>query len=62
MYGRILLLSARQFSCTFCEPLLRSGEFGIERERMPEESSGPVVLIECSEIPPTIDQHGRVDG
>ena len=62
MCGRPLLLSARQFSCAFRKPLLRSGESGIERERLPEESSGTLVLIECSEIPSTIDQHGRVDG
>jgi hypothetical protein len=61
MCGRLLLLSARQFSCTFREPLLRSGESGIERERLPEESNGTLVLIECCEIPSTIDQHGRVD-
>ena len=55
-------LSARQFSCAFRKPLLGSGEPGIERERLPEESHRALVLIECSEIPPTIDQHGRVDG
>ena len=62
MCGRLLLLSARQFSCTFRKSLLRSGEPGIERERLPEESNGTLVLIECSEIPSTIDQHGRVHG
>ena len=61
MCGLLLLLSARQFSCTFRKPLLRSGESGIERERLPEQGSGTLVLIECSEIPSTIDQHGRVD-
>lgn len=62
MCGRPLLLSVRQFSCTFRKPLLRSDEPGIERERLPEEKNGTLVLIECSEIPPPIDQHGRVDG
>jgi hypothetical protein len=57
-----LLLSARQFSCAFRKPLLRSREPGVERERLPEESNGTLVLIECSEIPSTIDEHGRVDG
>ena len=59
---RLLLLSARQLSCTFRKSLLCSGESGIERERLPEESNGTLVLIECSEIPPTIDQYRRVDG
>src|ERR1700694_256665 len=55
------LLSARQFSSTFRKPLLRRGEPGIERERLPEESNGTLGLIECSEILPPIDQHGGVD-
>src|SRR5438094_757666 len=57
-----LLLSARQFSGAFRKPLLRRPEPGIEPERLPEESDGALVLIECSEISPAIDQHGRVDG
>src|SRR6266508_4847966 len=61
MCRRLLVLSARQLSRTFRQPLLRSGEPGIERERLAEESNGTLVLIECSEIPSTIDQHGRVD-
>ena len=61
MCVRLLLLSALQFSCTFRKLLLRSGEPGIERERLPEESNGTLVLIECSKIPSTIDQHGGVD-
>src|SRR6266545_5917507 len=61
MCRRLLVLSARQLSRTFRQPLLRSGEPGIERERLAEESNSTLVLIECSEIPSTIDQHGRVD-
>ena len=61
MCGRLLLLSARQFSCAFRKPLSRSGEPGIEPERLPEESNGALVLIECSEVSPAIDQHGRID-
>src|SRR5438309_11740779 len=57
----LLLLSARQFSCTFRKPLPRSGKPGIERERLPEESNGTLVLIECSQIPSTIDHHGGID-
>src|SRR6266496_4745418 len=61
MCGRLLLLSARKFSCTFRKPLSRRGEPGIERKRLPEERNSTLVLIECSEIPSTIDQHGRID-
>jgi hypothetical protein len=57
-----LVLSARQFSRTFRKPPPRGGELGIERERLLKESNGALMLIECSEIPSTIGEHGRVNG
>ena len=37
------------------------GELRIECARLPEESNRALGLIECSEIPPTINQHGSID-